>query len=470
MHPSKDKGKAPAHRPNPGDSRRRAVERAISRHYDKKKRRAQRRTLLDNPNLLNALQTIDESSTDDDSDEDQGSGNVSAPNRSEEEWDAIRRSNEAMLEELAQLRAMVTRESQLANSATPGASGSRSCNSAPKTEDTPVALGQPALDNPPACTPARRNPDPPTQALRSTPEERPRGFVALPKSKTAKNLRDIQNDAGLSDNNERWLEISNIIRDLMTRVGMDYDNSWLHQDKARMGILYSLILKEAPELGVFQNGWATEWLVQNKFNNHRYYVGNRKRKYSSIKAEEDDEYGRHPPPHPPPQALPWPADDEPGHGHEEANGPPPTKEDTPPLEALPPPVVLAPPEALPPPSRSLSRPPAAREPTLPPVLLPPGTASHLNPPTDRSSSSRPEGSRTRRPQNNTGTRYNTRTRAAALASAAAQTGAAAKQSDKQGKTARRTPKGKNQRHKSKSPLRLEEESDDGGRLTDEEDD
>jgi hypothetical protein len=90
MPSSKDKGKAPAHHPSPADSRRRALERAVSRHYDKKKRRAERRTLLDDQDLLDALDSIDQSSIDDDSDDNQDTGNVSAPGRSEEEWDAIR--------------------------------------------------------------------------------------------------------------------------------------------------------------------------------------------------------------------------------------------------------------------------------------------------------------------------------------------------------------------------------------------
>ncbi|EUC56410.1 hypothetical protein RSOL_176730, partial [Rhizoctonia solani AG-3 Rhs1AP] len=106
-------------------------------------------------------------------------------------------------------------------------------------------------------------------------------------------------DAGLRDDIPCWLEISNAICDLMTRVGMDYDNSWMQQDKSKLGTLYSLILKEAPELGIFQNGWATKWLVQNKFNNHRYYSGkHRKRHYSSVKAE-DNEQGRCAAPAPP---------------------------------------------------------------------------------------------------------------------------------------------------------------------------
>jgi hypothetical protein len=108
-------------------------------------------------------------------------------------------SNEAMSEELAQLRAMIMRDNQLPNGATPRASGSGPRSGPPTSRDPPVALGQPALDPPPA---------PPANPPRPTAEERPRRFVPLPTSKAAKNLKDIQSDTGLGDNPERWLEIS----------------------------------------------------------------------------------------------------------------------------------------------------------------------------------------------------------------------------------------------------------------------
>ncbi|KAG8763246.1 hypothetical protein FRC11_005167 [Ceratobasidium sp. 423] len=43
---------------------------------------------------------------------------------------------------LAQLQAMISRDSQLTNGATPGASGSHTCHDASRSNDPPVALAQ----------------------------------------------------------------------------------------------------------------------------------------------------------------------------------------------------------------------------------------------------------------------------------------------------------------------------------------
>ncbi|KAH7325402.1 hypothetical protein B0J17DRAFT_633097 [Rhizoctonia solani] len=176
--------------------------------------------------------------------------------RLEERWEVMQRANESMLKELAHLRAMVECQSQLYSGTAPGASGSGSHTSASNPlEVVSIAVEEPAWNNTPL------HPSPP--AVPPPVGQQPGKFVPLPKSKAKKNIKDIQKDAGLENNKSCWLEISNIICNLMIRVNLDYHNLWLRQDKGKLGILYSLILKKAPELGVFQNGWGLEWLANS---------------------------------------------------------------------------------------------------------------------------------------------------------------------------------------------------------------
>ncbi|KAF8753025.1 hypothetical protein RHS01_07399 [Rhizoctonia solani] len=469
MAPSPWKGKGRAS--NNQDSRRRALERSIARHNVKRARRAEQRTTRNAPDPFDTLQAIDwppsDDNGDDDDDETGNDAGLGSREPSENDWAAMCRANEAMSQELAHLRAIFGRNDQLTHGATPGASGSRSRSSVPRPSSAaPVSLGEPALDYPPTCPPSHTHPSP-------SDDPAPRRFVPLPKSKTSANIGDIQNDAGLGGNLARWLEISNIIRELMTRVGLDYGNSWSNQDKTKLGILYALILKEAPELGVFQNGWGTEWLVQAKFNNHRCYKTKRmKQRHSNVKAE-DSAQGHGPPPPPPletpspqltlksppppsplflaasplrePTPLPQP---EPGPEHEAPQPQNPPQQSPPPpasprLQREHPRSYLHSGSCTRLPTRSLSIP------RRPAPNLPASWASR-SPFVRRSSTSR--------------SRYNLRTRGAAAAAAEAQTVAAIEENQRQ---AGGTLGSKKRSCRSESPLRLLEESDDGGRLSDE---
>ncbi|CAE6455076.1 unnamed protein product [Rhizoctonia solani] len=444
--------------------RRRALERAVARHNAKRMRRAEQPSTDGTPGPLDALQAVDWPPSDDD----KANNNVVSGSRdqSEEDWVSMQSANEAMRQELAHLRAMVKRNEQLAYSPTPGASRSRSWGSVSHpTSTAPVAVGEPALDNSPSLPPLSPRSSPSSQG--------PRRFVSLPKSKTSASVDDIQHNAGLRDNQVRWLEISNIIRELMMRVGLDYHNSWLRQDKSKLGVLYALILKEAPELQVFQNGWATEWLVQAKFNNHRYYKTKRVKQRRSNIETEDNVQGHGPPPPPPLE-----------HG-----SPPPHPAPNPPS---PPPLLLLPefpsrestfpprpgPEhEAPRPQSPPQQPPSPLAPLWPQRDLSPELAStRLSPAlpnldlshhsADQSPPSRHHQPRPRRSYgepSTSGPRYNLRNRAATVAAAEAQTAAVVEEENK------RRRGGRKRSRRSDSPLLPLDESDDGGRSTDEDD-
>ncbi|CAE6454687.1 unnamed protein product [Rhizoctonia solani] len=513
MAPPKDKGKgkAPAYPSGSGikDKNRRRQAEALARHYNKKKRRAELLKLLadndeysDDP--LDDLESIDGRLSTDNEDE-LGNGPLG---RSEAEWDAMRRANEAMSAELAHIRVMNNRHEQLTYAATPGASSSLSQarNSGPDPTNAAVARGVPALADPPAHplvpvargVPAIADPSsrPASRAQSAPPDDRDnRHFVPIPKHKAGTNIEDIQYKAGLGHDLVRWLEISNHIRDLMTRVGLDYTISWTHQDKSKLGILYALILKEAPELNIFQNGWATEWLVQNKFNNHRYYVGKRKRPRASIEGNDNEE-GRRPAPAPPREPPPRQRKPTP-----QPESKPEPRPQTPAAEPTPPPRL----SLSPPPPPLPQQPPSHRELTPPQLSLPlpsSNTPPPPPPPPELASSSRRGRSGGRgshdRKSGTLGSRYSTRSRAAAVAAVEVETTAAVQEEIRQNKAAGRKKRKKQDRRSesplcpledseaavqqnkatgrrkrkkqgriSDSPLRSFEDSDDGGRFTDE---
>ncbi|CEL61445.1 hypothetical protein RSOLAG1IB_12459 [Rhizoctonia solani AG-1 IB] len=469
MAPSARKGKGNASS-NEGP-RRRALERAIARHNTKRMRRAEQRSTRGTPGPLDALQAVDWSPSD--GNEDAGNDNTNnyvasgSLDRSEGDWVSMQSANEAMRQELAHLRAMVERNKQLTHSPTSGESGSCSWGGISRPPSTaPVAVGEAALRH--------SLPLPPLHARSSPYDLGPRRFVSLPKSKTSASVDDIQHDAGLGDNQGRWLEISvnNVIRELMMRVGLDYDNSWLRQDKSKLGVLYALILKEAPELGIFQNGWATEWLVQAKFNNHRYYKTKRvKQRHSSIQVE-DVRHGHGPPlpsslepaslspsPHsapnsPSPPPLPFLPE---SRSRESTFPPQPEPEHEAPRSQSPPQSPPSPP-APPRPQRNQS---SELVPTR--LLLPPLDSDLSHRPADQPPPSRRRGPRPRRSYgepSTPGSRYNLRTRAATVAAAEAQAAAVVEQEDKWRRGGEKCSR------KSESPLLPLDESDDGGRSTD----
>ncbi|KEP44876.1 hypothetical protein V565_357730 [Rhizoctonia solani 123E] len=203
----------------------------------------------------------------------------------------MRRDYEAMSEQMAHFRAMIQRREQLDASATPGGSGSRHRVPDSVAYAAPVAHGQAAFNNPlpqpPRPRPRPRQPPLLQPAPPPLQEGRHRHLVPMPESKANISVEMILRDAGLSA--VRWREINNIIRDLMARVGMDYTSSWTRQNKQAMGALYAWILEEVPELAIFRNGWASEWIVQRKFDNRLYNMRKKKREPEAAANGAPDE-------------------------------------------------------------------------------------------------------------------------------------------------------------------------------------
>ncbi|KAG8731895.1 hypothetical protein FRC11_001740 [Ceratobasidium sp. 423] len=207
---------------------------------------------------------------DEDEDEDEGedtSRNVTSNfKNSSKELKKLRREHGEMAAALAYYRGHDERDS----GTTPGASGSGSrdftlnCFDAPAA---PVARGQPALD-PQSFDP----PPPPRVPLPPKADSKAhfRHFIDIPKSKTGYKIGKIRRKAGLEHDGPRWRGISDIIRDIMSRVVLDYSNSWANQDGGKLGRIYDMIHAQVPEIADFENGWASEILVQRKFNNRLY--------------------------------------------------------------------------------------------------------------------------------------------------------------------------------------------------------
>ncbi|CUA67899.1 hypothetical protein RSOLAG22IIIB_13560 [Rhizoctonia solani] len=60
-------------------------------------------------------------------------------------------------------------------------------------------------------------------------------------------------------------------------------------NKQAMGALYAWILEEVPELAIFRNGWASEWIVQRKFDNRLYNMRKKKREPEAAANGAPDE-------------------------------------------------------------------------------------------------------------------------------------------------------------------------------------
>ncbi|KAJ1299953.1 hypothetical protein OPQ81_002621 [Rhizoctonia solani] len=266
-----------------------ALQHALVHKYRKKKHHTEWICQTwDNNDPFANLDHIEQSTDDQDSSADEQIANygtnydptVDLEPPSKDAWEQMRSKpsgdNEAMLEELAHYQAMIQCHKQLNTQATPSSSGlgsgSHSHHHAPNTAmyATPVAHGPPAFNDWPPRLP------PPVQPLPCPPAPLPKQeslhhhLIPIPELKASISVETILQDISVSS--MRWCKINNIIRDLMVQVGMDYGNSWTCQNKQQMGILYAWILKEVPELAIFQNGWASEWIVQCKFNNHLYNI------------------------------------------------------------------------------------------------------------------------------------------------------------------------------------------------------
>ncbi|CAE6345900.1 unnamed protein product, partial [Rhizoctonia solani] len=277
-----------------------ALQRALRHKCGKKSRAEQARRMSNDEGPFAGLELIDQSTndeeiTDDELTTDQGTNYDLAEDHeepSEDTWEEMRRDYEAMSERMAHRRAMIQRHEQLNASATPGGSASRHRVPDSVAYAAPVARGQAAFNNPPPQPPQPRPPQPPPLQPAPPPlqEGRHRHLVPMPESKANISVEMILQDAGLSA--VRWHEINNIIRDLMARVGMDYTSSWTRQNKQAMGALYAWILQEVPELAIFRNGWASEWIVQWKFDNRLYNMRKKKREpEAAANGAPDEQHG-----------------------------------------------------------------------------------------------------------------------------------------------------------------------------------
>ncbi|KAG8727921.1 hypothetical protein FRC10_005465 [Ceratobasidium sp. 414] len=144
--------------------------------------------------------------------------------------------NERLMAEMAEIRTMLHRQQQQETGATGGASGSGS-----------------------DCT---------NSAANGAPAAKPKK-APVPDKKTEVTIRQLRTLLGLEENEIRWLEIHSIIRDLISRVGLDFSLPWKLQDKTQLGTLYSLVRNRVPEHNNFANNWGAEYLVQETFNHRR---------------------------------------------------------------------------------------------------------------------------------------------------------------------------------------------------------
>ncbi|KAG8731438.1 hypothetical protein FRC10_001727 [Ceratobasidium sp. 414] len=77
-------------------------------------------------------------------------------------------------------------------------------------------------------------------AVNGAPAAKPKK-APVPDKKTEVTIWQLHMLLGLEENKIRWLEIHSIIRDLISRVGLDFSLPWKLQDKTQLSTLYSLV-------------------------------------------------------------------------------------------------------------------------------------------------------------------------------------------------------------------------------------